>query len=136
MNRRNYQDVASARANTVNLYLRFTAGTSGAIPSKPYTENMGFGTVTLSSTGVLSIALNDSWSSLIHADAQIIQSSESNATAFEATVKTNSVTSGTAPLVVVHMFAENASTHARELANMAIGDVFSLHLVVARSTQP
>lgn len=125
MDRFLYTDRGALEKRTCDLYLVFTAGTSGVIPTT-FTHAEGFGTITLDSTGVITANLQDTYYDLLFCDGRIKQASASVSTASRVELKTNSVTSGTAPLVTVNLLASDDGA----VADMGTGDIFFLHLIL------
>jgi hypothetical protein len=126
MDRTGYTDVGALEAGLFHLYLVFTAGTSGAIPTT-FTYNAGFGSVTLSSPGAITVHLQDSYVALVQFDGSIQQGTFDKTHACEVDLKTDLVADATDPRVVVEMRTDDGTA---ALADMATGDIFRLHLTL------
>ena len=133
MKRSGHMDRQARRNGLVDLYLNFTAGTSGAVPAlSTMAEREGFILPVLDSTGVLSVYLDDNYLTLVEAHGEIQQASFSNTTASIVRRASENVDDATAPVVVFNLFASGAAG-VRVLANMGTGDVFTVHLVLTKS---
>lgn len=126
MDRFLYQDRGSAQKRIADVWLMFTAGTAGAIPtSLDYAEYIS--SVVLDSTGVITVHLQDVYIDCIEIDGSIAQATPSVSTASRVvpSISTN-VGSATDPKVVINMLASDDGL----VANMAAGDVFRLHFAL------
>lgn len=126
MDRFLYTDRGAAVKRIADVYLMFTAGTAGAIPTTlTYAEYIE--SVTLDSTGVITVNLQDAYVDCIGCEGNIEQASDSAATArYVVPADTTDVGDATAPKVVVNLIAGDDGA----LADMAVGDIFRLHLTL------
>ncbi|HUG50896.1 MAG TPA: hypothetical protein VLZ78_07860 [Terrimesophilobacter sp.] len=126
----NFQDRAAYEKGLADLFLEFTAGTSGAIPTSP-TRALGivWSGVTLTATGLITIPLQMPWPFNIICVANVTQNSLSASTGMVCTPdKTTDVASATAPKI-----AFNLLTAAGARANMGTSDVFRMHAILTNS---
>jgi hypothetical protein len=122
MNRTLYQDNGSLDKRTCDLHLKFTAGTSGAIPST-FTYAEGIAAVELTTTGTVKVSLQDSYVALLNVYGTIKQASASTATAAYFELLTDDVAPSsvaTTPSLTVVMRRPDTGA----LVDMATGDVF------------
>ncbi len=129
MNRFQFTDRGALEKGITDLLLVFTAGTSGAVPST-LTNEQGIASVVLDSTGVLSVHLQDTFFQLLYAEGEIQQASASNVTAWQVVRKSEDVGSATDPKVVFNLYGQDSVSGLRALANMAVDDVITIHLVL------
>jgi hypothetical protein len=122
-----YTDRASFEKGQVDIWLEFTATTSGAVPST-LTRAKGISSVVLTSTGLLTVNLRSTYAYLFEVTGSIAQASLSASTGMIVTPAiTTAVTHATVPKIVLNMLSA-----AGAAADMAIGDVFRMHAVVGR----
>ena len=70
-----YQDSADFHPGIVFINLQFTAGTSGAVPSRTATGSRfaGVSSVVLTATGVYTVTFQDTWYSVISVNSGVYQ---------------------------------------------------------------
>lgn len=126
MNRTLFTDRGGAQKRVADVWLMFTAGTAGAIPTDlTYAEFIS--SVVLDSTGVITVHLQDTYIDVIEIDGTITQASASVSTASRVVpAPTTNVGSATDPKVVINMLASDDGL----VADMAVGDIFRLHLAL------
>lgn len=125
MDRSLYPDRGSAQKRIADIWLMFTAGTSGAIPTTlDYAEFIS--SVVLSGTGIITVNLQDVYIDALEIDGSVEQASLSASTASRVTpAAATDVGDATTPKVVVQLLKADGTA-----ANMAIGDVFRLHIAL------
>ncbi len=70
-----YQDSSDFHPGVVTINLQFTAGTSGAVPSRTATGSRfaGISTVVLTATGVYTVTFQDTWYSVLSVESGVYQ---------------------------------------------------------------
>ncbi len=126
MNRTLYTDRGGAQKRVADIWLVFTAGTAGAIPTDlTYAEFID--SVTLDSTGVITVNLQDTYIEALEIDGSIEQATDAATTAgYIVPDNSTDVGSATAPKVVVRMLRPDTGA----VADMAAGDIFRLHIAL------
>lgn len=73
--RKGFQDGADFHPGTFFINLQFTAGTSGAVPTRTATGSRfaGVSTVVLSGTGLYTVTFQDTWYSILGYEAGVYQ---------------------------------------------------------------
>jgi hypothetical protein len=127
-NRFLFTDRGSLDKGLADLFCQFTAGTSGAVPTHAsLTQSNGFGEPVLSGTGLYTFHLSDPWVALADYNVTVQQGTFDATHGYLANLVTNSITSGSDPLV---------SFQIRNLAGTAAaltsGDIIRVHLIVRK----
>jgi len=126
MDRFIYTDRGGSQKRICDIWIMFTAGASGAIPTNlAYADFVS--SITLDSTGVISVHLQDVYVDVLEIDGSIAQTTPSVSTAcvVRPSIDTD-VGDATDPVVVVRLLADDDGL----VANMGTGDVFRLHLAL------
>lgn len=92
-------DGASFHPGVVDIFLEFTAGTSGAVPTT-LTRAAGIASVVLSGTGLYTVTFQDTYWSVLGWNVNILQSSFDKTHGGTVTVDSDDITTKAIPLQV------------------------------------
>ncbi len=127
-NRWFFQDGGSLDKGLRTIICQFTAGTSGAVPAHAaLTNSNGFGEPVLSGTGLYTFHLSDPYYQLANYDVKIQQATFDKTHGGMATLETNSVTSGSDPLVAFQVRTTDGNGTAAALTS---GDIIRVTLLL------
>lgn len=126
MDRMLFTDRGGSQKRIADIWIMFTAGTAGAIPTTlDYAEFVS--SIVLDSTGVISVHLQDAYIDVLEIDGSVAQGTPAATTAgYVVPDATTNVGSATDPKVVVRMLRPDTGA----VANMVSGDVFRLHIAL------
>lgn len=124
------KDGASFHPGEVYVNLEFTAGTSGAVPSK-LTRSAGIASVVLTATGIYTVTFRDNYVSLIKADVDIWQATYDVTHAGKVVIKPAEVLPHAAggATVALRCYTTNGVATAAALTS---GDILQARFTFAR----
>ena len=126
MDRFTSQDSSDFQLGTINIDLKFTAGTSGAVPAS-LTVSDGIASV-VKSTNAYVVTLQDTYYRFLNATVNVVQATPAAGGACLYSI-THDVTNGTTPTITVQPRSADGSYTAVALAS---GDVITCTFRLAR----